>query len=308
MGIIANSFTRVEDHTSNKVNQQIEDRTASKAAYYADHPELIDRRLEELDREWDIERWLQMNSAVLTVAGLALAAFHDRRWLILPVGVQLFFMQHGLQGWCPPVPAFRRMGVRTLREIEAERNALRALRGDFDGAEDDPSRALRAATGGRSADEQRRRRTVTPTRRRVRDHTSVATNARIDNAMSRRVAYYARNPDLARRRLHQLEKEWDIERVIEVEAPTLTLTGIGLYAFGRRSWLGLPLLVQGMMVLHAVNGFYPLLPVLRKLGLRTVDEIAAERTALQLALGHFNGGDGDGDRGQEAMEATLAPF
>jgi hypothetical protein len=43
-----------------------------------------------------------------------------------------FFAQHALQGWCPPVPVMRRLGVRTAREIERERYALKALRGDFD--------------------------------------------------------------------------------------------------------------------------------------------------------------------------------
>jgi len=46
-----------------------------------------------------------------------------------------FFFQHATQGWCPPIPVFRRMGVRTRREINRERYALKALRGDFDAPE-----------------------------------------------------------------------------------------------------------------------------------------------------------------------------
>jgi hypothetical protein len=46
--------------------------------------------------------------------------------------VFFFFGQHALQGWCLPVPLLRRLGVRTQREIERERFALKALRGDFD--------------------------------------------------------------------------------------------------------------------------------------------------------------------------------
>jgi hypothetical protein len=42
-----------------------------------------------------------------------------------------FLLQHALQGWCPPVSLFRRLGVRTSAEIEQERYALKALRGDF---------------------------------------------------------------------------------------------------------------------------------------------------------------------------------
>jgi hypothetical protein len=47
------------------------------------------------------------------------------------------------------VPVFRRLGVRTAGEIDRERYALKALRGDFDriapsGAGDGRSRARRA--------------------------------------------------------------------------------------------------------------------------------------------------------------------
>jgi hypothetical protein len=73
--------------------------------------------------------------------------------LALPLVVQGFLLQHAVQGWCPPVALLRRRGVRTSMEIAEERNALKALRGDY---RDIPgngsdvgaaSRALRAAEG-----------------------------------------------------------------------------------------------------------------------------------------------------------------
>jgi hypothetical protein len=86
---------------------------------------------------------------VLCLLGLALGAAVDRRFLLLPAAVFTFFGQHALQGWCPPIPVFRRLGVRTLREIERERYALKALRGDFDGvpasAAAGPAERVRAA-------------------------------------------------------------------------------------------------------------------------------------------------------------------
>lgn len=33
-------------------------------------------------------------------------------------------LQHGLQGWCPPLPVLRRLGVRTRGEIDREKYAL----------------------------------------------------------------------------------------------------------------------------------------------------------------------------------------
>jgi hypothetical protein len=47
--------------------------------------------------------------------------------------------QHAIRGWCPPVPLFRRLGVRTQREIGREIVALKTLRGDFDDVRRQPS-------------------------------------------------------------------------------------------------------------------------------------------------------------------------
>ncbi len=90
-------------------------------------------RLRELDREWDIERALEANAATLALAGAGLALSSDRRWAALPLVVAAFLLQHAVQGWCPPLPVLRRLGFRTVREIESERMALKALRGDFVG-------------------------------------------------------------------------------------------------------------------------------------------------------------------------------
>jgi hypothetical protein len=136
MGIVAKSATRAQAQTDPAVNQRTSDQMRANVAYYAAHPEQIDQRLRELDAEWDIERWLELNSAALTLAGLTLAVVHSRKWLLLPLVVQGFFLQHGIEGYCPPLPIFRRAGVRTEGEIEAERQALKALRGDFNNAEE----------------------------------------------------------------------------------------------------------------------------------------------------------------------------
>lgn len=122
---------RVNLNTAPAINQRIAKQTERNIAYYAAHPEEIDVRLEELDREWDIERTLEANAAAVSVASVVLGTFVSRKWLFLPAVVGGFLMQHAVQGWCPPLPAFRRMGVRTQTEIERERFALKALRGDF---------------------------------------------------------------------------------------------------------------------------------------------------------------------------------
>lgn len=130
--MVARSIQRVPDQTDPKVNDRIRRHMQIRVEYYSRHPELIDQRLRELDEEWDVERALETGSAALSLAGLALGIMGRRKWFLLPLVVQGFFMQHALQGWCPPLPLLRSMGFRTVAEIDAERYALRAVRGDFD--------------------------------------------------------------------------------------------------------------------------------------------------------------------------------
>jgi hypothetical protein len=116
--------TRVNRNTAASVNNRIRQQTEGCIAHFEKHPEDIPRHLEELDQEWDIERIFEVSSSTLSLTGLGLGLGVNRKWLILPIAVQSFFLYHALQGWCPPLPLFRRMGFRTQREIEAERHAL----------------------------------------------------------------------------------------------------------------------------------------------------------------------------------------
>jgi hypothetical protein len=139
--------TRVEHSTPELLNEQIAAQTAVAVAQFQGATrEEITRRLEELDREWDIERTLEANAATLAFTGAALALTVNRKFAWISAGVTGFLLQHALQGWCPPVPLFRRAGVRTQREIHEEKTALRILRGDFEKAADarDAIRQVRA--------------------------------------------------------------------------------------------------------------------------------------------------------------------
>jgi hypothetical protein len=119
---------RVPAHTAPPVNRKIRRMTDASIKYYGDHPEEIGERLSELDREWDIERTLEANAAAVSVGAVLLGLTVNRKWLLLPAVIGGFLLQHAVQGWCPPLPFFRRMGVRTQTEIERERHALEALR------------------------------------------------------------------------------------------------------------------------------------------------------------------------------------
>jgi hypothetical protein len=128
---VPSTADRVRHNTEEAVNRRIEAETGARIRRCAGNPHEIDRRLRELDREWDIERVLETNASLLAFAGVTLGALVNRRFLWLPAAVTAFLFQHAVQGWCPPIPILRRLGIRTAREIEVERVALKILRGDF---------------------------------------------------------------------------------------------------------------------------------------------------------------------------------
>ena len=130
--MLPRTTARLIEQTPDYINDRIRKKTEENIARYsAAGPEAIRQRLAELDREWDIERFLEVNASVVILAGLTLSFLKNRRWLILPIVSGGFLLQHALQGWCPPISLFRRLGVRTCAEIEQERYSLKALRGDF---------------------------------------------------------------------------------------------------------------------------------------------------------------------------------
>jgi hypothetical protein len=127
--MIPSTVERVPRHTAEHVNAAIRRRAEEEVARCAAAgPAAIEKRLSELDREWDIERALEANAATVALIGLGLGAAVNRKWYLLPAAVAGFLLQHALQGWCPPVPVLRRLGFRTQSEIEYERDALRSAR------------------------------------------------------------------------------------------------------------------------------------------------------------------------------------
>lgn len=124
---------RVRRSTSDKVNSKIDQNIIESIRQYsAKDAASITTRLKELDKEWDTERVLEVNMPIVALIGVALGAFVSHWWLLFPTVVLLFFLQHAIQGWCPPLPIFRRLGYRTKDEIHKEKYALKLLRGDFD--------------------------------------------------------------------------------------------------------------------------------------------------------------------------------
>jgi hypothetical protein len=140
------SSTRVPESTAEHINATIRRETEAKIAEFASADRAaINQRLSDLEHEWDTERTLEANAATLALIGLGLGVTVSRLWFAFPAVIAGFLLQHALQGWCPPLPVLRRLGVRTRAEIDAERYALKALRGDFENLPQVAGEARRAA-------------------------------------------------------------------------------------------------------------------------------------------------------------------
>ena len=140
--MVLNHTDRVRANTAAEVNRRVDDQIERNIRHYSGQTkEEIYRRIQDLDREWDIERVLETMASSFSLTGIVLGATVDRKWFLVPTIVLSFLLVHAIQGWCPPLSILRSLGIRTREEIDRERYALKALAGDFAGISKDPSRA-----------------------------------------------------------------------------------------------------------------------------------------------------------------------
>jgi hypothetical protein len=120
----------------------------------------------------------------------------------------------------------------------------------------------------------------------MRDLTAPAVNRRIDAQTERNLCKLARaGPEEVGRRMRELDREWDLERILEFDSGATGLIGLGLGVYRNPAWLLVPGAVAGMMLVHALAGPYPMLPILRRIGFRTRGEIEREKDALEPPAG-----------------------
>ncbi len=116
-----------------KTMEEIEDRIK---CYALRRPEDIENRLAELDHEWNIERFLDLKIFSVALIGTILGITKTKKWLLLS-GVALpFLLLNSTSSRNPLHSIFSEFGFRNKKEIELERYALKALRGDFKGLDD----------------------------------------------------------------------------------------------------------------------------------------------------------------------------
>lgn len=129
----------IREKTSEAVNARIDRETRGAIDEASESTIHLRERLIELDHEWDVDRALMLNFAVIGGLSASLTLLHVARtgrpgFFGALLYTQLGFLAyHAIKRWCPPLPLFRRLGFRTSHEICAERIALherlRALTG-----------------------------------------------------------------------------------------------------------------------------------------------------------------------------------
>jgi hypothetical protein len=128
------STDEVRRHTPDGTNRRIDERVESCVRHMAEQRNrgAITRYLETLEREWDLNRVVSVGASAVVVGGLLLGRKPDSHWRRLSLVAAGLLLQHGLLGYGPLAELVRSLGVRTRREIDLEKFALKALRGDFE--------------------------------------------------------------------------------------------------------------------------------------------------------------------------------
>jgi hypothetical protein len=115
--------------------KEVDRNTARNIRFYADKsPERIGRRLSELDQEIPLELFVYGGGAAVLALAASMSLPRGRRtkfWLIFGLVAALLQLQYSFTGKNGFTELLRRRGYRSLIEINAERNSLAALRGDF---------------------------------------------------------------------------------------------------------------------------------------------------------------------------------
>lgn len=132
MGSWNSMHDAVRDHTPGQLNHRIDSAVEKRVACLAAlERQDITRRLGQLEKTVDVGRAIDLTAGLVTLLGVGLHAKQGGRWWLLPLAASAMLVQRALTGSALAVPLFRRLGLRTRSEIDVEKYALKALRGDF---------------------------------------------------------------------------------------------------------------------------------------------------------------------------------
>jgi hypothetical protein len=95
------------------------------------------------------------------------------------------------------------------------------------------------------------------------------------------------NLDVVNQRLHMLNGEWDMERVLEAGASAFTVAGTILGFARGEKWFLLSGAAGGLLLMRVMKGRCLPVSLIRRLGVRTGSEIANERIVLKMMRKDF---------------------
>jgi hypothetical protein len=116
--------------TRNQINRD----TLRSIQHYSGRPiQFLGRRIEELEEEIPLEALVYRGGALMTIGGLTLLLLRNKSraaWLFV-AAIGALQLQYSYQGRNALTDILRKRGYRSRKEIQAEKYALQALRGDF---------------------------------------------------------------------------------------------------------------------------------------------------------------------------------
>lgn len=129
--VFPSTAKKVQEQTNPCINNEIRNCAMNRITTYKDStPEMLSEKINDLNNEWDIERFLEVNTAVTVLLCSLLGVRRSKLFLFTGV-LGFFLLQHALQGCCPLLTLVRSMGLRTAEEIYNEKTALKIARNDF---------------------------------------------------------------------------------------------------------------------------------------------------------------------------------
>ena len=128
-----------------------------------------------------------------------------------------------------------------------------------------------------------------PTTKRVAMNTCDEINAEIrDQTIHCINTFKDSSQEILNDRIEKLNCEWDTERLLETNAGSMILLS-AMMGFNKRKscWYLLTGTVGFFLLQHALLGSCPPLSFIRKMGIRTAEEINNEKTVLKMIRGDF---------------------
>ena len=90
--MITTNNDRVRAHTARRVNENIDREAERRVLRAAGASEaVLSRQIDELNQEWDMERWLETNASALAFTGTILGLLVNKKFFAIPCLVLRFF-------------------------------------------------------------------------------------------------------------------------------------------------------------------------------------------------------------------------